>query len=217
MVDAGITNTEFSWGVTFADFDNNGGLDLFQSGALPLFGLIGPGKGSPGRLFMNDGYGQFHENSSATGVDLSFKYTSGLAQADFDNDGFIDLAIMTAPFSVGPITVTSEDFVLLRNQGNQNNWLTVRLIGTTSNRDSIGAVIQAKAGNKTQIREVRAGSSFASSESPWPTFGLGKYHQAKVTVTWPSGLVETFPGNPANRLITLTEGTGKENKVAEAD
>ncbi|MDH5479161.1 MAG: CRTAC1 family protein [Nitrosomonas sp.] len=205
----GISNSEFSWGATFADFDNNGGLDLYQTGSLPLFGIIGPEKGNPGRLFMNNGEGEFTEDSSATGMDLSSKYTSGVAQADFDNDGFIDIAVMTAPFSVGPITVPSEDFVLLRNQGNENHWITVRLIGTQSNRDGIGAVIEAKTGNKIQIREVRAGSSFASSESPWPTFGLGKYQQAKITVTWPSGLTETFPGNPSDQIITLVEGSGE--------
>ena len=205
----GISNSEFSWGATFADFDNNGGLDLYQTGSLPLFGIIGPEKGNPGRLFMNNGEGEFIEDSSATGINLSSKYTSGVAQADFDNDGFIDIAVMTAPFSVGPITVPSEDFVLLRNQGNKNHWITVRLIGTQSNRDGIGAVIEAKTGNKIQIREVRAGSSFASSESPWPTFGLGKYQQAKITVTWPSGLTETFPGNPSDQIITLVEGSGE--------
>lgn len=209
ITDVGINNSEFSWGVTFADFDNNGGLDLFQTGALPLFGIIGPGKASPGRLFINDGYGQFSDDSSATGIDMSLKYTSGLAQADYNNDGFIDIAVMTAPYSIGPLTVESDNLVLLHNQGNKNHWITVRLVGTTSNRDGIGAIIKAKTGNKTQIREVRAGSSFASSESPWPTFGLGKYRQAKITVAWPSGLTETFPGNPADQVITLTEGTGQ--------
>ncbi len=217
--EVGITNSEFSWGTTFADFDNNGGLDLYQVGALPLFGMIGPGAANPGRLYFNDGNGRFTEDSAATGIDLSLKYTSGLAQADYNNDGFIDIAVMTAPFSAGPLTVVSEDLVLLRNQGNDNNWITVRLIGTTSNRDGIGAIIKAKTGNKKQIREVRAGSSFASSESPWPTFGLGEHSQAKIVVTWPSGLIEEFSNNQANQTITFTEGTGEKyiNSVAEVD
>jgi enediyne biosynthesis protein E4 len=210
--EVGIPNSEFSWGVTFADFDNNGGLDLYQAGALPLFGVIGPGQGSPGRLYFNNGTGHFTEDTSATGIDLSSKYSSGLAQADFDGDGFTDIAIMTAPYSLDNVTVSSEDFVLLRNQGNHNHWLTVRLVGTDSNRDGIGARIQVKTGKKHQLHEVRAGSSFASSETPWPTFGLGKYHQAKITVTWPSGLTEIFPKNKANKLITLVEGTGKKHR-----
>ena len=86
---------------------------------------------------------------AATGIDLSSKFTSGLAQADFDGDGFTDIAVMTAPYSLGDVTVTSEDFVLLRNQGNRNHWLTVRLVGTDSNRDGIGARIQVKAGKIT--------------------------------------------------------------------
>lgn len=206
--DAGIPNSEFGWGTTFADFDNNGALDLFQVGSLPLFGLIGPGAGNPGRLFLNDGKGIFHQDSDATGIDLSSKYTSGLAHGDFDANGFPDIAVMTAPYSVGPITVPSEDFVLLQNSGNDNHWLTVQAIGTTSNRDAIGALIEVKTGNFRQVRELRAGSSFGSTMTPWPTFGLGKKRQAKVMVTWPSGLIETFAGNPADQMITVTEGTG---------
>ncbi len=201
---AGIPNSEFGWGCTFADFDNNGGLDLFQLGSLPIFGAIGPGAGSPGRLFFNDGNGNFTQDFGATGIDLSFSYTTGLAQGDYDGDGFADLAIMTAPY--GP--VASDDFVLLGNNGNGNHYLTVRTVGTTSNRDGIGAIVEVQTGNKRQIREVRAGSSFASSEQPWPSFGLGKYRQGKVTVTWPSGLIEVFPSNPADRMITVVEGTG---------
>lgn len=208
--EAGIPNAEFGWGVTFADFDNDGGLDLYQVGSLPLFGAIGSGQGSPGRLYFNDGSGHFSEDTAATGIDLSSKYTSGLGQADFDGDGFTDIAVMTAPYSLGDVTVTSEDFVLLRNQGNHNHWLTVRLVGTNSNRDGIGARIQVKTGKIRQLRELRAGSSFASSETPWPTFGLGKYRQTEIIVTWPSGLVETFPNNKANKLITLVEGTGNK-------
>lgn len=210
--EVGIPNSEFGWGVTFVDFDNNSGLDLYLVGSLPLFGIVGPGVGNPGRLYLNDGKEHFTEDTDATGIDLSQKYTSGLAQADFDNDGFSDIAVMTAPYSLGPITVAREDFVLLRNQGNRNHWLTVRLVGTQSNRSGIGAIVQAKTGNRVQIREIRAGSSFASSETPWPTFGLGKYRQAKITVTWPSGLIETFAGNRADQLITLVEGTGKTKK-----
>ena len=205
---SGIPNSEFGWGCVFADFDNNGGLDLYQVGSLPLFGAIGPGAGSPGRLFFNDGDGNFVEDAFATGINLSLSYTSGLAQADFDGDGFADIAIMTAPYAAGPIVVPSDDFVLLRNNGNGNHYLTVRTVGTTSNRGGIGAIIEVQTGNKQQIREVRAGSSFASSEQPWPSFGLGKYRQAEVTVTWPSGLIEVFPGNPADRMITVVEGTG---------
>jgi len=215
----GIPNSEFGWGCTFADFDNNGAIDLYQVGSLPMFGIVGPGAGSPGRLYFNDGNGSFVEDTAATGVDLSSKYTSGLAQGDFDGDGFADIAVMTAPYP----GVASEEFVLLRNRGNNNHWLTVRLVGTMSNRDGIGALIVVETGKsvreagggkaagsavRRQLREVRAGSSLASSETPWPTFGLGQKRRAKVTVIWPSGLIESFRGNAADQVIVLVEGTG---------
>ena len=64
------------------------------------------------------------------------------------------------------------------------------------------------------MHAIQAGSSFSSSESPWPTFGLGKHHRAKIKVTWPSGLIETYPGNPTNSLITLIEGSRVESRRA---
>ena len=74
-------------------------LDLYQVGSLPLFGAIGPGQGNPSRLYFNDGSGHFTEDTATIGIDLSSKYTSGLVQADFDGDGFTDIAVMTAPYS----------------------------------------------------------------------------------------------------------------------
>jgi FG-GAP-like repeat len=80
-------------------------LDLYQVGSLPLFGAIGPEQGNPpGRLYFNDGSGHFTEDTAAIGIDLSSKYTSGLVQADFDGDGFTDIAVMTAPDSLGDVT-----------------------------------------------------------------------------------------------------------------
>ena len=69
---AGVANSEFGWGATMADFDNDGDLDIFHVGSLPLFGAIGTGNATPGRLFYNDGHGRFCDGSADTGVDLSF-------------------------------------------------------------------------------------------------------------------------------------------------
>lgn len=201
---AGVAASEFGWGATMADFDNDGDLDLYQVGSLPLFGAVGPA-GSPGRLYFNDGAGSFvDETDNNSGANLSMRYTSGVVQGDYDSDGFADLVVMTAPWFGNP---TDGAPVLLHNQGNGNNAVTLRLEGTASNRSAIGALVEIKTAHDRQIREVRAGSSMASTDSPWPSFGIGKRDSADVRITWPSGLVEEFSDIAAG-MNTLVEGTG---------
>lgn len=227
-VSAGLDPWEFGWGASFGDFDNDGDLDLYYAGSLPYLlnpqvplGVIGP-LASPGRLFINDGEGFFAERNDLTPIDLSTSYASGVARADFDQDGFVDLVVQRDAVSAElmrafGLPAASGEPVLLRNTGNDNNWLTVRLEGSASNRQGIGARIHVERlgprGNPAtrggaQIREVRAGSSFASSETPWPTFGLGDSRVAIVHVDWPSGVSEFFVVPRVNRTVTLAEGTG---------
>ena len=214
---AGVASSEFGWGATMADFDNDGDLDLYQVGSLPLFGAIGPGLGGPGRLNFNNGDGTFTDDTAATGVNLSFHYTSGVVQGDFDGDGFADIVVMTAPWqAVDPATgavVGNPDGrpVLLRNEGNRNHSVTLKLVGTDSNAGGIGARVQVRTGWRVQTREVRAGSSMASTDSPWPSFGIGRWHHALVKVSWPSGLEERFFVRHG-RVRTLTEGTGHRRR-----
>ncbi len=99
--------------------------------------------------------------------------------------------------------------VLLRNEGNSNNSVSFRLEGTTSNRMAIGARIEIISNTgKYQAREIWAGSSFVSSESQWPVFGLGRDTRVDATVFWPGGDAEVFPGLAANQLHHLIEGEG---------
>ena len=211
-----MRQNEFSWGSTFADFDNDGYVDLFFTGSFPAFGIVGPGLGNPGRLFFNQGNKTFIQDNLSHGLDLSLRYSSGLAQADYNGDGFADLVIATAPYEArdretGDISFVNPNGspVLLRNDGNENNWITVRLIGTKSNAMGVGALIElfteGSRGNY-QVREVRAGGGFASSETPWPTFGLGKHRLAWVKVNWPSGRVDWFKNLKINTFVDLVEG-----------
>ncbi len=192
---------EFGWGASFADFDNDGHQDLFFGGSMaPAFIL-----GNPGHLFMNNGDGTFVEDNAAHGLDLSDRYVTGIGQADFDNNGFPDILIVTAPW----LFIDTDGVpILLRNEGNGNNWLNIRLRGTDSNRMGIGARIEVTTANGFQATEVRAGSSLASTETPWPTFGLGKADCADVHVVWPSGRVENFR-NLEPGIAELVEGEGE--------
>ncbi len=209
IAEENMSETPFGWGITAADFDNDGKQDLFKVGSLPLFGAIGPNKGSPGQLLLNNGKKGFVDDPNALSIDLSFDYTTGLAHADYNGDGNIDMLVMRSPWKIGDVGNPNGRPVMLKNMGNRNRWLTVRPIGTYSNRMGIGARIEVfTRGRKPQLREVRAGSSFASSESPWPTFGLGRKRFAFIRMNWPSGLSEWFPAFRHNRVYDLVEGNG---------
>jgi hypothetical protein len=95
--------------------------------------------------------------------------------------------------------------LLLANTDNGNNWLTLRLVGILSNRAGVGARIRVTVGANTIVKEIYAGSSFASTESPWPSFGLGQATEAQVEVTWPSGVVQTVQLDTVNRRVTIIE------------
>jgi len=142
---------------------------------------------------------------------LENKYTSGVSVADFDNDGFPDLVIVTST------VLEPGKPVLLQNVGNTNNWITVKTVGTRSNRDGVGARVNVIADDFVQMQEVRAGSSVMSMESPWLTFGLGDRQQVDIEVKWPSGLVERFSGQTAKQTVTLVEGTAKDLERNPAD
>lgn len=225
--DVGLDDPEYSWGASFADYDNDGDLDLYFVGSDPDFGVIGTGIISSGRLYFNDGTGNF-ELAPPTDipVDLSSRFASGVGQADFNNDGFADLAILTST-RIQPDSGTLMDPdageiidlgtpVLLQNTGNDNNWLTVRLEGTMSNTSAIGTRVTVVSGELSQVREVYAGTSFVSSESPWPSFGLGEHTEAAVTIEWQSGEVQTFT-TEANQMITVVEPTEERVRGTRKD
>ena len=220
ITDNELAETPFSWGATAADFDNDGDLDLFKAGSLPAFGVI-DSDASPGEFFRNEGGNRgFVADLDATDIDLSMDNVSGVAQGDFNGDGFPDVVVIRSAFQTSLPPFYNFDFdipngqpVLLQNKGNSNGWLTIRPVGTASNSMGIGARIEVFSPSNPQfrqVREVRAGSSFASSESPWPTFGLGPFPVSNysVRVSWPSGLVEVFTSVRSRQVFEVVEGTG---------
>ncbi len=201
---AGVAELIWGWGASALDFNNDGHEDIFFAGSFPIsfFGVIGPGLGNPGTLYMNEGAMTFHKVSLP--IDLSNEYSSGVAVADFDNDGFQDIVVALGEWNGRPGRP-----VLLRNVGNDNGSLTIRLVGTRSNHDAIGARVSVGVGRRVLTKEVRAGSSFLSMDSQWLTYGLGKARRARwIEVRWPSGVLEHFEDVPAEDRITIIEGKG---------
>jgi hypothetical protein len=107
---------------------------------------------------------------------------------------------------------------LLRNDGgNRNHWIGVRLVGTRSGTDAIGARVTVSAGGRTQVRARLGGASYLTASDPRLLFGLGRVDRVDgIEVRWPSGHVDLFPGTAVDRYVTLTEGQAPAAAAASA-
>jgi hypothetical protein len=163
---------------------------------------------------------RFSDIGMAAGAD-DIKDGRGMAIADFDNDGALDIVINNNP---GDHDCASVPATLLRNNvGAQRNWLAVELEGVRCNRDAVGAVVLAevdpanrkgKAYLAKQMRHVTAGSGYASQHSARLYFGLDDLPQVdRLTVRWPGGGEETFTNVKAKQLVRITQGKGIEYRT----
>jgi hypothetical protein len=156
-----------------------------------------------------DGTPRFTDVAMALGADDE-KDARGVAVADYDNDGDLDIAVN---HNLGDSGEASRGrATLLRNDiGERRHWLAVELVGTQSNRDAVGAEVVLESGDLRQLRLVTAGSSYASQNGQRIYFGLGDRQSAgRLEVRWPSGLVETFDDLEAGWLVRLEEGVGQQ-------
>ena len=151
-------------------------------------------------LFRNDGDGTFTEVGWVNDADR-VEDGRGLAIFDYDRDGRLDLVLRNY----------RQPAELLHNQGPPRHWIQVKLVGTRSNRDAIGARVVVVAGGQAQLREVAAGDGYASQSALRLHFGLGDEAEAELlAVTWPaSGLEQRFRGVAADRIVEVTEGSDR--------
>ena len=189
----------------FLDYDNDGWVDILQLNGAMLDNVnlyhSEVSYKEPLLMFRNLGQGHFEMTSSQLGPDFVRPVAGrGLATADFDNDGGIDIAVNNR----------GDYPELLRNNGgNINHWLEVLLIGTKSNRDGTGAQLKLTSEGFAQVKQAEGGTSYMSASDPRIHFGLGK--RAKIeslVITWPSGLVEKLANLPVDTIIAVKEGTG---------
>ena len=191
---------QIGWGTALFDYDNDGDLDIFVTNGSTFQELKRPQVLIAQRdaLFRNDGDGTFTDVSGVTGITaLPTRVGRGAAFGDYDNDGDVDIFIVN----------NHAQPALLRNDGgNRNNWLHVELIGTNANRNAVGAKIQVKTMDQTQLREIYAGDSYMSFNSFIAEFGVGSATQIEsVQVIWSNGDTQTLHNIPANQRIRVTQ------------
>jgi hypothetical protein len=183
------------WGIGLFDFNNDGWKDLFTANShvndrIELFEAAQYKQKNS--VFANQGDGTFRDASPEAGLDLARAHR-GSAFADFDNDGNIDVVV----------SALGEPAELWRNVSpGPSHWIRLKLVGTKSNRDGIGAKVRI--GN--QVNHVSSAVGYASSSLQGVHFGLGKMETVdKIEIRWPSGRLQTLTNIKADQILEIRE------------
>ena len=189
------------FGTKMYDYDNDGDLDIHVTNGhvIDNVKLYTPALSYEQKdlLYENTG-GKFKDVSALAGGALqNTRVGRGLAVADFDNDGFLDVAIS----SLG------RRGVLLRNRGvSKNNWIEIRAEGTTSNRFGLGATVRLQAPGGLQVREINNAASYQSANDIRLHVGLGAAKTIpQIEILWPSGIRQTLKDVAVNQILTIKE------------
>jgi hypothetical protein len=192
------------------DFDNDGDLDVFFANGHLTKNIETIDDRTRYRvantLMQNEGKKGFRDVSSTGGSGMKIVECSrGSAFGDMDRDGDMDVVVLNA---------NSTPSYLENQTKSLGGWVDVRLVGTTVNRDAVGASVRVTSldGTKqvSQVAIVHAGRSYQSHYGTELHFGLRNAALVeKIDVTWPGGAKETFAGCPANVRLVLVQGTGE--------
>jgi hypothetical protein len=200
-VEAGLDRVLMPMGANFGDVDGDGYLDFYVGTGRPAYSTL-----VPNRMFRNAEGRGFEDVTIASGTGHLQK-GHGISFADYDDDGDLDLFAELG----GAVPGDQAHNALFRNPGPPRHWLKVRLVGTRSNRSAIGARIRvdrvgADGETRSVYRQIGGDSSYGGN-SLVETVGLAESDAvSSLTVTWPSGLRQTFRDLPADRLVEVTEG-----------
>jgi predicted Zn-dependent protease len=200
------TRHMLGFGAAFLDFDADGRLDLaVANGHVEDFRPAEP-YGMPAQLLAGTRVGRFLDVSRRAGPPWRVERVGrGLAAGDLDNDGRLDLLILSQ----------DQPLAYLHNRTQGGRWLVLHLEGTASNRDAVGARVILTAGGRRQTAWRMGGGSYQSASDPRLHFGLGSAdHADHVEVLWPSGRVEHFRDLAAGAAYRLREGSGSAAPLA---
>lgn len=197
--DAVVAKATCTYGSTFADIDNDGDEDLIISNGFCNVGLNNI-------LYKNNGDGTFVEAIADLG-DNTQVCSFGIAASDFNNDGFVDIAVANCQ---NRTTSPEPNNTILINKGNTNHWIKIGLEGLVSNKNAIGARVKVKAefsGKSVwQTKEVSAQSGYAGQNSMTLVFGLAEATKAdSMIILWPSGKTDYYKDLQSDSLYKYTE------------
>ncbi|MEO5977963.1 MAG: CRTAC1 family protein [Chryseolinea sp.] len=201
----GIGMISISWGTNFADFDNDGDLDLFVAN-----GDLNPNNTPLVDFYFEYDSGKFNERAMARGLN-DYGIGRGSITFDMDNDGDLDLLVVNQR-STQQYPAKSTTRLYRNDSPVGNNWLKVRLVGTASDLQGLGARVDVVVGKLRLTREIDGGSSHLSQNSPIAHFGI---HTAtkidSVIVRWIGGKTQYITNQNPNMMITVTESRSIRN------
>jgi hypothetical protein len=198
------TLVTLGFGCFFFDYDNDGWPDIFVADGHIEDQIEKVQKrvtyAEPAHLFRNLGGGKFEEVTAKMGAAFAApRVARAAAYGDIDNDGALDILLTT---NAGPA-------LLFHNEGGSNQSVRIKLVGTKSNRDGIGAVVRVNSGSDKQWKMLRSGSSYLAQSELVLTFGLGGQKSAEsIEILWPSGQVDKLSNVDAGQTITVQESKG---------
>ena len=184
------------------DYDNDGDIDIYVTNGhvVDNVHLYRPDMtyAQKDLLYENLGNGRFKDVSATSGPAFQMERVGrGLAVADYDNDGDLDIAIANQ----------GQAPVLLENRsGSGNNWITIKALGKADNHFGMGAKVLIEAGGKQQTGEINNVGSYASAHDVRLSFGLGKVKTiTQITVQWPNGTKQVLKDIAANQFLTIEQ------------